>query len=439
MTFRFSRRVTSVAGSATLEVLRAAAALRRRGVDVVDLGPGEPDFQTPEFVKEAGIEAIRANFTKYTDAFGIPELRSAISDRYRREWSCPWIAQNVLVTAGGKQALHTACSALFQEGDDVLVPRPYWVSFPEMVRLAGARPVFVPTAPAEGFRLTAAAVEKAATPATRGVIVNTPNNPTGAVMEPAEIEGIVRLAARNGWVVLFDECYDRLVYEGRHLSAAALAASFPESVLVCGSLSKTYAMTGWRIGFALGDEELIAAMGRIVSHSTTNVCSISQRAALAALSNPEGAEAATQGMYREYAKRRDYLIPALNALPGVACAMPGGALYAFPDVSSHFGKKDGRNRPDRLVGLREGSSRDGRRGGDARGRLRRGPVHPALVRELDGAAGRGDLADETGARRDPVALSVPATGRVRFSKNPDQTPKSRRSPSYLTGMINLTH
>jgi len=198
VTFRFSRRAASVSGSATLEVLRAAAALRRRGVDVVDLGPGEPDFDTPDYIKDAGIEAIRANATKYTDAFGIPELRSAISEGYRKAWSCPWLPQNVLVTAGGKQALHTACLALFQEGDDVLVPRPYWVSFPEMVRLAGATPVFVPTFADEGFRLTAAAVEKAATPATRGVIVNTPNNPTGAVMEPAEIEGIVRLASRNG-------------------------------------------------------------------------------------------------------------------------------------------------------------------------------------------------------------------------------------------------
>jgi len=340
VTFRFSRRAASLAESATLDVLRAAAALRSRGVDVVDLGPGEPDFQTPDHIKDAGVEAIRANLTKYTDVFGIPELRLALSDRYRREWSCPWLPENVLVTAGGKQALFTACLALFQEGDDVLVPCPYWVSFPDMVRMGGASPVFIPTSRADGFRLTAAAVEKAATPATRGVIVNTPNNPTGAVMAAAEIDGIVRLAAESGWVVLFDECYDQLVYEGRHVSGAAFAASFPGSVLVCGSLSKTYAMTGWRIGFALGDEELVATMGRIVSHSTTNVCSISQRAALAALSNRDG-EAAVPAMHREYAKRRDYLIPALNRLPGVALAAPGGALYAFPDVSAHYGKRLG--------------------------------------------------------------------------------------------------
>lgn len=338
MAFRFSARAASLAGSATLEVLRAAAALRERGVDVVDLGPGEPDFHTPEFIKEAAIGAIRANFTKYTDAFGIGELRFAISDHYRKAWNSPWMSRNVLVTAGGKQALHTACLALFQEGDDVLVPRPYWVSFPEMVKLAGARPVFVPTVLGEGFRLTAAAVAGAATPTTRGVIVNTPNNPTGAVMEPAEIEGVVRLAAKRGWVVVFDECYDRLVFEGRHLSAAALAAGFPETVVVCGSLSKTFAVTGWRIGFALGHEELIAMMGRIVSHATTNVCSVTQRAALAALTSPDEAEAATQVMFREYAKRRAFLIPALNALPGVFCPTPGGAFYAFPDVSMHYGK-----------------------------------------------------------------------------------------------------
>lgn len=339
MAFRFSRRAASVAPSGTLEVLRAAAALRERGADVVDFGPGEPDFHTPEFIKEAAVGAIRANFTKYTDAFGIPELRFAISDHYRKAWGSPWLSRNVLVTAGGKQALHTGCLALFQEGDDVLVPRPYWVSFPEMVKLAGARPVFVPTGPGNGYRLTAADVEAAATPATRGVIVNTPNNPTGAVMEPAEIEKIVALAAGRGWVVVFDECYDRLVYEGRHFSAAALADRYPKAVLVCGSLSKTYALTGWRIGFALAHEELIALMGRLVSHATSNVCSVTQRAALAALTSPDEAEAATHAMLREYARRREFLIPALAALPGIRCAPPGGAFYAFPDVSAYYGKK----------------------------------------------------------------------------------------------------
>lgn len=338
MVFRFAARAASIPGSATLEVLRAAAALRERGVDVVDLGPGEPDFHTPEFIKEAAIAAIRANFTKYTDAMGIPELRFAIADHYRRAWNCPWPTRSVLVTAGGKQALHTACLALFQEGDDVLVPSPYWVSFPEMVRLAGARPVFVPTSAKAGFRLTAADVERAATSATRGLIVNTPNNPTGAVLAPEEMEAIVRLAAKRHWVVIFDECYDRIVYEGSHFSGAALAAAFPQTVLVCGSLSKTYALTGWRIGFALGHEELIAMMGRIVSHATTNVCSITQRAALAALTSPDEAEAATHAMLREYAKRRAFLIPALNALPGVFCTPPGGAFYVFPDVSALYGR-----------------------------------------------------------------------------------------------------
>jgi len=341
MGFRFSSRAASISVSGTLEVLRAAAALRERGVDVVDLGPGEPDFHTPEYIKEAAVAAIRANQTKYTDAMGIAELRRAISDQYRKDWSCPWQTPNVLVTAGGKQALHSACLALFQEGDDVLVPRPYWVSFPEMVKLAGARPVFVPTAASEGFKLTAAAVEKASTSATRGVILNSPNNPTGAVMEPAEIEGVVRLAAKRGWVVVFDECYDRLVFEGRHVSGASLAAGFPETVLVCGSLSKTFALTGWRLGYALGHEELIGMMGRIVSHATTNVCTVTQRAALAALTRREEGEAATRAMLREYAERRDFLIAALAELPGVACPPPGGAFYAFPDVSAHYGRRMG--------------------------------------------------------------------------------------------------
>jgi aspartate aminotransferase len=335
---KFSKRAASVGGSATLEVLKAAAALRERGIDVVDLGPGEPDFPTPEFVKEAAIGAIRANFTKYTDAAGTPELRFAIADHYRRAWNAPYQSSQVVVTAGGKQALHTACLALFEEGDDVLIPSPYWVSFPEMVKLAGARPVFVPTKAEEGFKLTAKELEAAATPATRGVIVNTPNNPTGAVMEPIEIEAVVKLAARRGWTVLFDECYDRFVFEGRHLSAASLVREHPDAILVVGTLSKTYAMTGWRVGFALGPQPLINTMNRLVSHATSNVCSITQKAGLAALTNPDASSEAISRMLDEYARRREYLIPALNALPGVRCAPPGGAFYAFPDVSAHYGR-----------------------------------------------------------------------------------------------------
>lgn len=335
---RISSRVGAVAGSVTLEVLKAAAALRASGVDVVDFGPGEPDFPTPEFVREGAIRAIREGFTKYTDASGTAELRAAVAERYRRDWDVPWDASHVLVTAGGKQALHTACLALFEEGDDVLVPSPYWVSFPEMVKLAGARPVFVPTSAANGFKLTAEALEAAATPATRGVIVNTPNNPTGAVMEPEEIERTVRLAAAHGWTVLFDECYDRFVFEGRHLSAASLARAHPGTVMVAGTLSKTYAMTGWRIGWAIGPKDLIDAMGRVVSHATSNACSVTQKAAHVALTSPVESEAAIRTMLAEYRRRREYLIPALNALPGIRCAAPGGAFYAFPDVSSLFGK-----------------------------------------------------------------------------------------------------
>jgi aspartate aminotransferase len=335
---KFAARASSVAGSATLAVLKAAGALRARGIDVVDFGPGEPDFPTPAFVKRAAIDAIESDFTKYTDASGIPELREAIAARYRAEWDAPYTASEVLVTAGGKQALHTACLALFEEGDDVLVPSPYWVSFPEMVTLTGAKSVLVPTSAASGFRLTAADVARAATPATRGIIVNTPNNPTGAVMEPAEIEKVIQLAASRGWTVLFDECYDRFVFEGRHLSAASLAREFPETVLVVGTMSKTYAMTGWRVGFAAGPKSLIELMGRVVGHATSNVCSVTQRAALAALTRPDEAGPAVEGMLREYARRRAFLIPALNALPGVTCAPPGGTFYAFPDVSAHYGR-----------------------------------------------------------------------------------------------------
>jgi aspartate aminotransferase len=335
---RFASRASRVAGSATLEVLKAAAALRASGVDVVDLGPGEPDFPTPAFIKEAAVAAIAADFTRYTDASGTLELRTAIAERYARDWKAPWGPGDVVVTAGGKQALHSAILALFEEGDDVLVPVPYWVSFPEMVKLAGARPVFVPTSPARGFKLTAADVEAAATPATRGIIVNTPNNPTGAVMDPGEVEKIVRLCAARGWIFLFDECYDRFVFEGRHLSGAALASEFPETVVLAGTLSKTYAMTGWRVGYACAARPVADLVGRLVSHATSNVCSIAQKAALAALTRREEATAAIDAMLGEYARRRAFLIPALDALPGVSCTPPGGAFYAFPDVSAHYGR-----------------------------------------------------------------------------------------------------
>ncbi len=338
---KFAARASRVAGSATLEVMRTAAALRAKGVDVLDLGPGEPDFPTPEFVKEAGRAAITSDFTKYTDTVGTLELRTAIAERYRREWNAPWGPAEVVVTNGGKQGLHTAVLALFEEGDDVLVPVPYWVSFPEMVKLSGARPVFVPTSPANGFRLTAADVEAAATPATRGILVNSPTNPSGAVIEPAEIEKIIRLAASRGWMFLFDECYDRFVFEGRHLSAAALAKEFPETVVLAGTFSKTYAMTGWRMGYACAARPVAEMIGRIVGHATSNVCSVTQAAALEALRRPEEAAKAIDAMLEEYRRRRAYFIPALNALPGVLCTPPGGTFYAFPDVTAWYGKSVG--------------------------------------------------------------------------------------------------
>ena len=338
---KFASRASRVAASATLEVMRTAAALRASGVDVLDLGPGEPDFPTPEFVKEAAIRAIHANLTRYTDSVGTVELRAAIAERYAREWKAPWGPAEVVVTNGGKQALHTAILALFQEGDDVLVPVPYWVSFPEMVTLSGARPVFVPTSQANGFRLTAADVEAAATPATRGILVNSPTNPSGAVIEPAEIEKIVRLCAARGWMFLFDECYDRFVFEGRHLSAAALAAEFPETVVLAGTFSKTYAMTGWRMGYACAARPVAEMIGRLVGHATSNVCSVTQAAALEALRRPDESAKAIETMLAEYRRRRAYLIPALNELPGFRCTPPGGTFYAFPDVSAWYGKTVG--------------------------------------------------------------------------------------------------
>lgn len=331
---QLSGRVERIRESATLRVTRRALELRRQGVPVVDFGAGEPDFDSPAVAVEAARAALAAGFTKYTANNGIPELREALSERYRRDFAAPWGAADVLVTVGGKGALFETSLALFEEGSEVVLHTPAWVSFVEQIQFAGARPVEVPTAGDDGFAIRAEPLVAALTERTRAVILNSPCNPTGGVIEPAERRRLVEACAERGIVVLSDETYERFAYDGfAPGSAASLAAEFPETVAVIGSFSKTYAMTGWRLGYLLGPRPLVDAAARIQGHATSNPTSFAMKGALAAL---EGAEDDVRAMVAEYAARRELLVGRLARLPGVRCSAPRGAFYAFPDVSARL-------------------------------------------------------------------------------------------------------
>jgi aspartate aminotransferase len=340
MTVRLSKRAASLTPSSTAAVGRAAKALAAKGVDVVDFGVGEPDFATPEFVGRAGVSAIERGLTKYTDNAGEPGLREAIAEKYRREQGAACSLGNVVVTAGAKQAVFNVCQALFQEGDEVVVFSPYWVSFPEIVRLAGATPVLAPSTLESGWKPTAARLERAASPRTRGVILNSPNNPTGAVVETAELERILAFCRERQAFLLFDETYDRFLYDGRrHVSAAHYMENYGDLVVVTGAASKTWAMTGWRLGWVLGPAELATAISGYQSHSTSNASSISQEAARAALTDLTSSDTSVGLMLAEYAKRREVMVRGLLGLPGARCSRPEGAFYAFPDLSTFFARK----------------------------------------------------------------------------------------------------
>jgi aspartate aminotransferase len=327
--FPASSRVAGMSASKTLAVSALAEQLRLAGADVIDLGAGEPDFPTPENIRRAAYAAMENGHTKYTPAAGTLRLKQAISDRYATDFGARYEAAEVLAGAGAKQVIFNAIATLIEEGDDVLVPKPYWVTFPEAVTFAGGRSVWIETED-DDFRLTAASVERVLTPRSKVLIINSPSNPSGLVVSPDEFEKIVALAARRGLWVISDECYCQFVYEpAKPFSAAQLPEQLRRRVLVAGSLSKTYAMTGWRIGYALGPREWIKAMTCVQSHSTSNPTSISQEAAIEALSGPQDSVREMLAAYRE---RRDWLIPALNSLPGVTCTLPDGAFYAFPRV-----------------------------------------------------------------------------------------------------------
>ena len=331
--FRTASRVAGMSESRTMAVAALTEKLRRSGVDVIDLGAGEPDFPTPENIRKAAYHAMENGHTKYTATGGTAQFKRALCDRFAQDFGVQYEAAEVMAAAGAKQVIFNAIAALIEPGDDVLVAKPYWVTFPEVVTFAGGRTVWIETED-KGFRVTASAVERALTPRARLLIINSPSNPSGMVIPPEEFERIVALAVGRGLWVISDECYSQFVYEpARPFSATQLPEELRRRVLVAGSLSKTYAMTGWRIGYALGPRAWIKAMTCLQSHSTSNPTAISQAAAVEALSGPQ--DSVTE-MLSAYSERRDWLIPALSALPGVTCAKPEGAFYAFPCVKARY-------------------------------------------------------------------------------------------------------
>ncbi|MDQ3585236.1 MAG: pyridoxal phosphate-dependent aminotransferase [Acidobacteriota bacterium] len=328
-TFPVSEAVGRMRPSSTLGAMQKAVELRAAGVDVVDVGPGEPDFDTPEHIKQAAAEAMREGQTKYTPTGGTRALQEAIINYYAREFSAHYDLPEVMATAGGKQAIFNAILALVNPGDEVLLPKPYWVSFPEMVTFAGARPVYIETEET-GFKLTAEQVKRAITPQTKLIIINSPSNPSGRVIPPAEFQKILEVVATRGIYAISDECYLRFVYPPAEVfTAATLAPELRAHLCIAGSFSKTYAMTGWRMGYALAPADWIKAMLKLQSHSTSNPTSISQAAAAAAFNSEQSCVAE---MLAEYAKRRAWLVKALAEVPGFRCFLPEGAFYAFPDV-----------------------------------------------------------------------------------------------------------
>ena len=328
-------RMKTLAPSSTLAVQARAKELRARGVDVISFGAGEPDFDTPERIKDAAVQAMRRGQTKYTEVGGVPELRAAVCAKLKRDNGLDYEPADIVVSVGAKHSLFNLVVALVNPGDEVLVPSPYWVSYPEQARLLGGVPVEVPTSEATGFDLDPDRVAAAVTPRTKLIVLNSPNNPTGAVFSRSALEAVARLAVERQLWVVSDECYEALTFEGRHLSIASFGPEIKARTIVVNTCSKAYAMTGWRIGYAAGPRALIRAMTDAQSQMTSNPSSIAQWAAVEALTGPQDEVAKMAG---EFDRRRRLIIGGLNALPGIRCVMPRGAFYAFANVSGLFGK-----------------------------------------------------------------------------------------------------
>ncbi len=328
---KLAKRVSVLSPSPTLAITAKANELKRQGVDVVGLGAGEPDFNTPEHIIEAAEKAMREGKTKYTATAGIPELLKAIAEKFERDNGLTYSTKQIIVTNGGKHALFNLFMALLDPGDEVIIPIPYWVSYPEMVKIADGVPVFIEGAESNAFKVTAEQVKAAITPRTRAIVINSPSNPTGSIYTRKELEAIADVCLSHGVLMVSDEIYEKLIYDGHeHVSVATFGKEAYENTVIINGMSKPYAMTGWRMGYAAGNEKLIQAMVDLSSHSTSNPTSFAQYGALAALT---GTQEPLEMMKREFVKRRDRVVELLNQIEGIRCLKPEGAFYVFPNVS----------------------------------------------------------------------------------------------------------
>jgi aspartate aminotransferase len=330
----FADRIGRIEVSATMAITAAALKLKSEGVNLADFGAGEPHFATPQHIKDAAIKAIESNFTRYTNVAGIPEIRKAIVDRHAADFGTNYTPEECVFTTGGKLALFNAIQVLVDHGDEVILPVPYWVSFKDIIQYAGGKVVLVESKESENFRVTAKMIENAITSKTKAIILNTPSNPSGAVVSPEDLEAIVRLAHKHGIYVLLDECYVYLNFTGEIVSGGSFT-DCKEHIVVLGSLSKTYAMTGWRAGFALGPKPIIAAMSKLQSQSTSNTASMVQQASIAALTASQ--DCVTE-MRADYIKLRDRVLEGFKTIPGLTCTVPQGAFYVYPNVKQFIGK-----------------------------------------------------------------------------------------------------
>lgn len=334
---KLAARVGRITPSPTLAMTATAKAMAAQGIDVIDFSSGEPDFDTPEPVKAAAEAAIRAGFTKYTPSSGIDELRQAIIDKFQSEQGLRYEKAQILVSCGAKHSLYNLAEAFLEAGDEIIIPTPYWVSYADQALLNDATPVFLPTDEAAGYAIDPDSLERLVTPRTKAILVNSPCNPTGAVYEWRTLEAIAGIAVRHQLLVISDEIYEKVLYDGAvHRSIASLSPEVADRTVVINGVSKAYAMTGWRIGYAAGPKDLLTAMGNIQSQSTSNPCSISQKAAVAAL---KLGGSFTEKMVIEFDRRRRVIIDRLNAIPGVSCRLPGGAFYAFPNIGGILGRQ----------------------------------------------------------------------------------------------------
>jgi len=333
---RLASRVMEIGESETLAITAKAKAMKAKGIDVIGFGAGEPDFDTPENIKEAAKRAIEEGFSKYTPVGGIDELKDAIIEKFDRDNGLHYDRSQIIVSCGGKHSFYNLAQVLFDQGDEVIVPSPYWVSYPPMILLAGARPVILPTEEHNGFKIQPEDLKKCITPKTKALVLNYPSNPTGSSYSREELEEIAKISLQHRFYIISDEIYEKIVYDGfQFTSIASIDKEVKDITLIINGVSKTYSMTGWRIGYLAGPREIVEAMVKVQGQSTSNPCSIAQKASVEALRGPQES---VKAMVAEFQKRRNYMIRRLNSMKGISCFNPQGAFYAFPRFSNFYDK-----------------------------------------------------------------------------------------------------